>query len=63
MDHLWACQDMNEVANFIESLDDPQDQRDSWSLVWIAQVDTLEQEGGLDALQGTYNSIIDRVRG
>lgn len=63
MDHLWACNDMNEVANFIESLDDPQDQRDSWSLVWIAQVDTLEQEGGLDALQGTYNSIIDRVRG
>ena len=63
MDHLWACQDMDEVLSFIESLKDPQDQRDCHSLVWIAQVDTLEEEGGLNALQGTYNSIIRRVRG
>ena len=63
MDQLWACDDMHEVVNFIEGLDLPQDRRDAQSLVWMAQVDTLEEEGGLDAHKGTYKRFIRSIGG
>ncbi len=47
MDLLWNCQDLEQITLFIKSLPTEQDRIDARSLVWIATVESLEQELGI----------------
>ena len=61
MDSIWELESLEDVHEFIQGLTNEQDRIDTHGLVWIATMEVLEQEGGLDAVQGTYNALIARV--
>lgn len=51
MDILWACSSMAQAELFIKSMPTRKDRCDAHSLMNIAVLETLEQEGTLDAYE------------
>ncbi len=47
MDLLWGCENLEQIQELIAALPTRQDQLDARSLVWVATVESLEQELGI----------------
>lgn len=63
LDLMWNLDTMDEVMEFISSLDDFKDQVDASSLAWMVMMDYKEEQGLLDEHAGTVQRIIDRIAG
>ena len=62
MDILWTIQSIEEVRSFISSLPSHRDRCDATSMMQIAVVDTLEQEGALDEYAKAASYLIHSCR-
>jgi hypothetical protein len=62
MDLLWTCRDLDQVNTFIKALPTVADQYDALSLVNIATLESLEEEGGIDRWEEQAHAAIDRCR-
>ncbi len=61
MDMLWAMQSMDQVTQLIRALP-TRDAQDAHSLIQIAQQESLEEDGELDAYTEAAHSCISRAR-
>ena len=62
MDILWACTSMAQAELFIKSMPTRKDRCDAHTLMNIAVLETLEQEGSLDAYEEAAVAAIDCAR-
>jgi hypothetical protein len=62
MDLLWQCNTVEQVQTLIKALPTKADQRDALSLVQIATMEGLEEEGGLDEYKDAAKAAIDHCR-
>ena len=62
MDILWACTSIEQAELFIRSMPTHKDRADAHSLMSIAVLETLEQEGALDAHEEAAVAAIDCAR-
>jgi hypothetical protein len=62
MELMWQCQTMEQLQTLIKALPTRADQRDAVSLVQIATLEGLEEEGELDRWEGAACEAIDRAR-
>lgn len=62
MDILWACTSIEQAELFIKSMPTRKDRCDAHSLMNIAVLETLEQEGSLDAYEQAAVAAIDCAR-
>jgi hypothetical protein len=62
MDILWACTSIEQAQLFIKSMPTHKDRADAHSLMQIAVLETLEQEGTLDAHEEAAVAAIDCAR-
>ena len=61
MDLLWSCKDMDQLKTLVNALPEHRDRLDAWSLVQIAQWESIEQECGLDRYETDAKNIISSV--
>ena len=61
MDLLWNCMTHEDVNTLIQALP-IEDVRDARSLVWVATVESLEQELGLQEYKDAATMCIARAR-
>jgi hypothetical protein len=62
MELLWTCQTVEQVRTLIAALPSKQDVVDAHSLVNIAMMESLEEDGELDRWEGAAREAIDRAR-
>jgi len=62
MDILWACSSIEQAELFIRSMPTRRDRCDAHTLMNIAVLETLEQEGALDAYEERAVAAIDCAR-
>jgi hypothetical protein len=62
MDLLWTCKDLDQVNTFIKALPTVADQYDALSLVNIATLESLEEDGVLEQFKEQAHAAIDRCR-
>ena len=62
MDMLWSCNTLEQAQALIKALPSKQDMFDAQSLVEIAMMETLEEEGGLDRWEDLALEAIDHCR-
>lgn len=62
MDILWACTSIEQAQLFIRSMPTPKDRADANSLMQIAVLETLEQEGRLEDYAARADMCIARAR-
>ena len=62
MDILWACTSIEQAELFIRSMPTHKDRADAHTLMNIAVLETLEQEGALDAYEQAARTAIDCAR-
>jgi hypothetical protein len=62
MDILWACTSIEQAELFIRSMPTHKDRADAHTLMNIAVLETLEQEGALDAYEQAARRAIDCAR-
>jgi hypothetical protein len=62
MDMLWSCNTLEQAQALIQALPSKQDMFDAQSLVEIAMMETLEEEGGLDRWEDLALEAIDHCR-
>jgi hypothetical protein len=62
MDLLWQCDTVEQVQTLIKALPTQADQRDALSLVQIATMEGLEEEGLLDQYEDAAKAAIDNCR-
>jgi hypothetical protein len=62
MELLWTCQTVEQVRTLIAALPSQQDVVDAHSLVNIAMMESLEEDGELDRWEGAACEAIDRAR-
>lgn len=62
MDLLWGCSSLDQVKTLINALPSEQDQRDARSLVLIATMESLEEEGVLDDFADQAEAVVSRAR-
>jgi hypothetical protein len=63
MDLLWGCDSLEQVQTLISALPSSRDQRDAGSLVLIATLESMEQEGQLEEHLAAAKEIIDAAQG
>jgi hypothetical protein len=62
MDLLWSCQSLEQVQTLIQALPLKQDMQDAQSLVTIAMMESLEEDGELDHWEGAAREAVNRSR-
>jgi thioredoxin-like negative regulator of GroEL len=62
MDMLWSCQTLEQAQQLIRSLPTKQDAQDAQSLVAIATMESLEEDGYLDQFEAAANEAIRSCR-
>jgi hypothetical protein len=62
MDILWACNSIEQAELFIRSMPTDKDRADANSLMQIAIMETLEQEGRLDLYAANADMCIAHAR-
>ena len=62
MNEMWALERLDEVHSYIEDLDDEQDRFDALSLVEIATLESLEEDGAIKVYEDLARSIVDHAR-
>jgi len=62
MELMWQCQTMEQLQTLIKALPTQADQQDAVSLVQIATMEGLEEEGRLDEYKDAAKAAIDHCR-
>jgi thioredoxin-like negative regulator of GroEL len=63
MELMWQCQTMEQLQTLIKALPTRADQRDAVSLVQIATLEGLEEEGVLDQFEQQARDILVDIAG